>query len=451
MRKTGFLHEKVLTETFLRYLEDQNINRLVVGLSGGIDSVVLLDLVCQFQEVPVSAIHVNHDLHARSDEYEKFCATLGVEYRVSVHCQRVAVGALGSLEARAREARYNAFEQHLVAGDLLLLAHHADDQVETILFKLFRGGRVFGLQGMPVARAIGGAVLYRPLLEIPRSDIEQYAKEHGLSWCEDPTNAEVDADRNYIRHNIVPVIDSRFPGAKKALLAGVARDEIARGKRAEQLGGKLEQVRYSPDGLSLNLLRLLPEEELVSLLTAWLDDLHLPQPSGRMLFELAGNIVGQSRIEMATNELEFRDLNNVVYVLQPLPPLSSLSALSPRMVPISFSIGDVEFPGGCLSNSLVKGRGLRASSDYTVALRSGKEKIRIGKNRDIKNVFQESHVPSWLRDRIPLIYASDELVAIAAVPSWGVSMTIADGWAAGAGEEGFDVSLALADRVLTEY
>ncbi len=444
MHKTGFLHEKVLPETFLRYVEDQNIKRLVVGLSGGIDSVVLLDLVCQLQEVPVSAIHVNHHLHARSDEYEKFCATLGEKYRVRVHCQSVAVGALGSMEARAREARYNAFEQHLVEGDLLLLAHHADDQVETILFKLFRGGRVFGLEGMPVARAIGGAVLYRPLLEIPRFDIEQYAKEHGLSWCEDPTNAEVDADRNYIRHNIVPVINSRFPGAKKALRAGMVRDEIARSQRKEQLGGKLEQVRHSPDGLRLNLLRLMPEEELVSLLTAWLDDLHLPQPSGRMLFELAGNIVGQSRIEMATNELEFRDLNNVVYVLQPLPPL-------PPMEPISFSPGDVEFPGGCLSNNLIKGSGLRASSDYTVAFRSGKEKIRIGKNRGIKNVFQESHVPSWLRDRIPLIYAADELVAIAAVPSWGVSMTIADGWAAGAGEEGFDVSLALADRVLTQY
>ena len=210
-------------------------------------------------------------------------------------CQSVAVSDRGSLEARAREARYNVFEQYLVEGDLLLLAHHADDQVETVLFRLFRGGRVLGLEGMPVTRAIGKAALHRPLLEIPRTDIEKYARERKLSWCEDPTNAEVDADRNYIRHNIMPVIDGRFPGAKKALLAGMARDQIARNQRQKLLGGQLEQVRHSPDGLRLNLLRGMPQGELVLLLTHWLDDLNLPQPSGRMLLELAGNIVNQNK------------------------------------------------------------------------------------------------------------------------------------------------------------
>ena len=117
------------------------------------------------------------------------------------------------------------------------------------------------------------------MLEITRTDIEKYARERKLSWCEDPTNAEVDADRNYIRHNIMPVIDSRFPGAKKALLAGLGRDLIARGQLNERLGGQLEQVRHSLDGLRLDLLRLMPQDELVLLLTQWLDDLNQPQPS----------------------------------------------------------------------------------------------------------------------------------------------------------------------------
>ena len=323
---------------------------------------------------------------------------------------------------------------------MLLLAHHADDQVETILFRLFRGGRVPGLEGMPVTRAIGKAALHRPLLKIPRTDIEKYARERKLSWCEDPTNAEVDADRNYIRHNIMPVIDSRFPGAKKALLAGMGRDQIARSQRKELLGGQLEQVRHSPDGLRLNLLRRMPQDELVLLLTHWLDELNLPQPTGRMLLELAGNIVNQNRIDMAASDLEFRDLDNVVYVLRPLPPMEFVGC----------SLGDFEFPGGCVSNNFIKGEGLRASSGYRVAFRSGKEKIRMGKNRDIKNIFQESRVPSWIRDRIPLIYAGNELVAIAAVPDWQISMKVADGWVAGPEEEGFDVALSLADRVLTE-
>ena len=162
MPEVDFVHEKVLTETFMRHLEDQKIKRLVVGLSGGVDSVVLLDIVSQIKEVPVSAVHVNHHLHPRSDDYEKFCMALGEKYQFEVRCQSVAVSAQGSLEARAREARYNVFEQYLVEGDLLLLAHHADDQVETVLFRLFRGGRVLGLEGMPVTRAIGKAALHRP-------------------------------------------------------------------------------------------------------------------------------------------------------------------------------------------------------------------------------------------------------------------------------------------------
>jgi tRNA(Ile)-lysidine synthetase-like protein len=159
-----------------------------------------------------------------------------------------------------------------------------------------------------------------------------------------------------------------------------------------------------------------------------------------MLLELAGNIAKQNRIDMAASELEFREQGDVVYVLRPLPP----------MVFVSCPLGDFEFSGGRVSSNAIKGGALRASSDYTVAFRSGKEKIRIGKNRDIKNIFQESRVPSWLRDRIPLIYSGDELVAIAAVPDWQISMRVADGWAAGIEEEGFNVSLSLADSVLRD-
>ena len=439
MPEEDFVHKKVLTETFMRHLEDQKIKRLVVGLSGGVDSVVLLDVVSQIKEVSVLAVHVNHHLHSRSDDYEKFCMALGEKYLFEVRCQSVAVSAHGSLEAKAREARYNVFEQHLVEGDLLLLAHHLDDQVETVLFRLFRGSRVLGLQGMPATRPIGKAALYRPMLGVTRTDIEKHAKERQLSWCKDPTNAEIDADRNYIRHNIIPVIDNRFPGAKKALLAGLERDLIARGHLNERLNGHLEQVRHSLDGLKLDLLRLMPQGELVLLLTRWLDELNQPQPSGRMLLELAGNILNKNRINITASELEFRDWDSVVYVLRPLPPMEFGGC----------SLGDFEFPGGAVSSNFVKGDGLKASSGYAVVFRSGKEKIRMGKNRDIKNIFQESGVPFWIRDRVPLIYAGDELVAIAAVPDWKISMKVADGWLAGSEEEGLDVSLSLSDRVLT--
>jgi len=428
----------MLSEPVVRRLQDPGINRLVIALSGGIDSVVLLDIVSKLSPRNLCAVHINHHLQSEAGEFSLFCESLADRYGISVTVLDVAVPSVGSLETKAREARYQAFENFLLKDDLLLLAHHADDQVETILFRLFRGSRVVGLEGMPRERRIGLAGLLRPLLDISRDEISGYAENQGLHWINDPSNAGLSPDRNFIRHKVIPEIESRFPRLRGSVLAGLRRDEQARRSLRASHVKTLEAIRQSPDALRLSALRQLPADELSELLSAWLFDLGLPLPAGKMLQELTRGIKAGGVIDMGVKNFHLNQFNDILYVLKSLPEIDI------ERFPLE---AETIVPGGRVTNNNIKGEGLRAEEGYQVTFRTGGERLRIRHDRSLKNLFQENHVPAWLRDRIPLIYSGNELVAVAALPGWGVPMSIADDWVAPPGAAGFEISLILADRV----
>lgn len=187
--------------------------RLVLGLSGGCDSIVLLHLLLGLGLGPrLQVLHVHHGLSPKASEWAAFCADLCARLGLLCTVHQVDVdrqSPLG-LEAAAREARYRVFAG--VSGDVLLLAQHRDDQAETVLLNLLRGGGVGGAAGMPEERTCGGMRLLRPLLGIGRSDIEAYALAQGLSWVEDESNADLRFARNYLRHRVMPLLSERFPG-----------------------------------------------------------------------------------------------------------------------------------------------------------------------------------------------------------------------------------------------
>lgn len=202
--------------------------RIAVGLSGGIDSVVLLHLLHGLTtrlDIVLSAIHVNHGLSPQADAWQAFCrrlcASLDIpleEVRVEVH-ETVAHG----LEAAARKARYAAFAR--VDATCIALAHQRDDQAETLVFNLLRGSGLAGAAAMPAVRDFPdrpGLRVLRPLLEIPREDIARYALERGLEWIEDESNREVRHARNFLRRTILPQVQERFPGASASLSRAAA-------------------------------------------------------------------------------------------------------------------------------------------------------------------------------------------------------------------------------------
>src|SRR5581483_9241814 len=193
--------------------------RLVLALSGGIDSMVLLEVLAALARrhpLRLSALHVNHGISPRSAQWAQFCVERCAQYglRCEVVHVRVERAPGESLEARARAMRYAAYQ--LQSCDALILGHQLDDQVETLLLQLLRGAGVQGLAGMPAMRLLpgdersGGVLLVRPLLDVARSAIVEFALECALSWVEDDSNAQSHFDRNYLRHEVLPQIARRF-------------------------------------------------------------------------------------------------------------------------------------------------------------------------------------------------------------------------------------------------
>jgi len=189
-----------------------------VGFSGGLDSAVLLDLLARRGSQPLAALHVHHGLSPNADLWTAFCERFCAERGVPLAVERVEVARDSGegLEAAARSARYAAYARR--AEPFVALAHHLDDQAETVLLQLLRGTGLKGICAMPQLRPLAGSgvTLYRPFLATPRAAIRAYAKQAGLEWIEDESNASRAHDRNYLRHEVAPLLDARFPGWREA-------------------------------------------------------------------------------------------------------------------------------------------------------------------------------------------------------------------------------------------
>src|ERR1043165_5967480 len=223
------------------FLQAQGNKRIAVGLSGGIDSVVLLHLLKHHPGI--SAIHVHHGLSPNADAWAAFCRRLCRQWGVRLKVSKVKVRPSGKgLEAAAREARYAAFGKLNV--DLIALAHHLDDQAETVLMNLLRGAGLRGASGMRGVSRLEGKLLARPLLEVSRARIEEYGRAHDLEWIEDESNADEALTRNFLRRRVGPLLETRFPDWKRAL-ARAARRAAEKDDRA----GRLLREFLSSQGL----------------------------------------------------------------------------------------------------------------------------------------------------------------------------------------------------------
>jgi tRNA(Ile)-lysidine synthase len=212
---------KSIADVLTPYLENHHF---LVGLSGGLDSIVLLHLLDKIRDqnnvsLNFSAIHIHHGLSPHGDEWSEFCKSLCT--RLNIHLDILKVNARNqskeSPEAAARKARYQAIRSFMDEHTILLTGHHQDDQAETLLVQLLRGAGIKGLASMPVVKSFGKGLLIRPMLFCSRTSILEYAKEHQLRWIEDESNLNLKFDRNFIRHKVMPLLKSRWPSAAKTL------------------------------------------------------------------------------------------------------------------------------------------------------------------------------------------------------------------------------------------
>ena len=210
-----------MKRAFSRWIDDlEETPQILVGFSGGVDSSVLLHaLVACVKSKHITAIHINHGLSKNADLWEiharGFCEDLGVDFVGT----SVSVDSDGSgLENAARTARYEVYESLLQEAGILLLGHHMDDQVETMLYRLMRGAGHKGMSGIPLKRSIGQGYLVRPLLQVGRKDLEIYANDFDIEYIEDESNLKEDFDRNYLRKTIIPSIENRWPSYRLSLI-----------------------------------------------------------------------------------------------------------------------------------------------------------------------------------------------------------------------------------------
>lgn len=392
--------------------------KVCVGLSGGLDSVVLLNLfhgTLADTGVQLSAVHVHHGLSANADAWAGFCSDLCSRLAVPLDVARVEVdrsSGLG-LEAAAREARHGVYGR--VDADWIALAHHADDAAETLLLRMLRGSGIKGLAGMAATRRIDARRrIVRPLLRLRRAELEAYAREQGLAWIEDESNDDRSLDRNFLRHEILARLDGRFSGFPHTWLR--AADHAA---EAQQLLDELalQDLGGTAEGLTLTALRDLPPPRARNALRWFLASHHMQAPDSAALDEM----IRQMQTCGPGARLGFAIGGSVLKRHHDSLVLIPATDVEP---PVAFShrwSGELSLPvpelGGRIEFARAKGRGIAVAkvreTGWVVRSRTGGETLKPssdGPRRTLKNLFQEHDIPEWERVRRPLLVHRDQLV-----------------------------------------
>ncbi len=283
-KKSNLLSDQVRA-TLARHLAPGA--RLRLGLSGGLDSMVLLHVLAGLRsDYIVTALHVHHGISAHADQWVAFCRQACAQLEVPLQVVRVKLDpdASEGMEAAARGARYEALAKP--GADAVLTAHHADDQTETVLFQLLRGGGPRALAAMPESRPLApGLLLVRPLLACTRTKLEAYSRQHGLLWVEDDSNLDPRYTRNALRLDVMPAIARHLPNYREHLLSSAQRMAEA----AELLDelAKLDGAEAGlPDNLDCEVLKRLPEVRARNLLAHYLRLQGVPLPSPAHLAEM---------------------------------------------------------------------------------------------------------------------------------------------------------------------
>jgi tRNA(Ile)-lysidine synthase len=416
-------------------------DRLLAGLSGGVDSVVLLDVLGRLARklrFRLAALHVNHQLSPNAGRWESFCRRLCRARGIPFESEKVGVRRGDSVEAAARAARYAAFARH--DCEYAVLAHHRDDQVETLLLQLLRGAGVKGLAAMPLLREAEGRrqkadpsvvsrqsspAILRPLLDVTRAEILEYARKRGLKWIEDESNQDIYFQRNFIRHEVLPVIARRFPAYRVTLAR--AAGHLAEAARLLDELAEADAAGHLADGtLSIAALRRLPAARGRNLLRYFLASYGVTMPSAERLEEALRQALTakqDARVRIELGGFELRRFENRLHVVAGRTEPAAGYARRWR------GEKKIALPelGGVLAMPRARGTGLSlarlSGHPVTIRVRRGGESLQPDcrrPRRSLKNLLQEARIPPWERGRLPLILCGKELVW---APGIGIACT----------------------------
>lgn len=426
---------RAVVEKFLAEALKPDHQRLVVACSGGLDSVCLLDIVAALRPIhgrPLHVIHVHHGISPFADEWAAFVQRRALACQADFSELRVQVQAGGSLEEAAREARYRAIGDSLVAGDVLLTAHHRNDQAETVLLRLLRGSGVTGLAAMhPQGRLPFQQThvpLWRPLLTISRAELAAYARCRGLSWVEDDSNTDLRHSRNFLRNTVIPLLGQRWPRVAEVLSETAVRMRESEHLLNELASLDLQVVGREGNTLSIPDLMRFDDVRRMHVLRFWLRRLNLEVPDRAGLRILLREVCAarpDGAPRYVWRHTEVRRYRDRLYAMPLLEEMlyGPEVVWSDRLLPLPLRDGRILTPqaGEGQGASLAKWLG---AASVIVGVRRGGERIllpgREGR-KELKTLFQEAGIPPWQREHWPLIYVDGEL---AVVPGLWVSAAL---------------------------
>ena len=384
-----------------------------VGLSGGLDSTALLHALSQLPGVRdrgLRALHVHHGLHEQADVWAAHCEQVCRAWGVPFTLRRVAVARSGiGPEAAARSARRAAFAADLRAGEALALAHHRDDQAETVLMRALRGAGPDGLAAMARSTPFAAGRLWRPLLDVPRTALLEHARSHELIWIDDPSNEDTALDRNFLRRQVMPLLRQRWPHADTALarVAVLASDAVGLLDDGDAQA-HAQVATADPQCLSRTGLLTLPAARRARVLRRWVASLQLPPLPGNGVARIESDLLPAAPDAEACFDwhgCRVRAWGDLLHAGPVRPALPAgwrveWNGATPLLLP----------GGGELALHVTRGEA-RFDAPVHVGARSGGERIALpGRlhSHALKHVLQDLGIPPWERERLPLVWDADD-------------------------------------------
>ena len=374
------------------FLIDKNI---VIALSGGIDSVVLLHFLNSHYPGNIRAVHINHNLSKHSKDWSLFCKELCHKQDIEFKSIDINIKTSSNVEENARKKRYNSLKSELSKNEVLCTAHHQEDQSETFLLQLFRGSGVAGLASMPKMKSFADTFLYRPFLNISKQLIVDYATKYNLDWVEDDSNINLNFKRNLLRLEFIPKLESGFEGVIK----NISRSAYHQSE-ALKLINDLAEIDIEKFNLVINhkiqVLPLiqLPERRVANVLRYYIAQRGFLMPSNKVLTELISVLRAKddAKVILKWHLYEVRRYDNELYFFDGEPDRSNEDC------PLFNKLKD--------------------QTNFTIRFRQDGQRVRLkGKKHSssLKKILQSANIPPWERDKLRMYYINDTLVGMESI------------------------------------
>jgi len=427
---------KSALDTWQRSIE--SAPQILVAVSGGLDSMLLLTLMAErVNPERITAVHINHGISDNADNWQvqvtQYCQQLGV----AIVAEKVTLMNTGEgLEGEARNARYAVFERLLEPNGLLFMGHHADDQVETVLYRLMRGAGAKGLSGMPNKRALGKGCLVRPFLECAKSALKNEAQLRNLVWVEDESNVDNRFDRNYLRNAVIPQISQRWPdytqSLKRTADLNSESDQLAKELAVidlDRVNLKAERAGWS---ISIEALLMISPLRQKNILRYWSELQGLVPPGITIIDEVLTSVL--SARQDASPEVNWQSqrwtrFKDRLYLLQCTEQEFKAEQIFSWDMQNQLDLGE----GNNLRVDKQMGQGIKSTvNQVDIRFRQGGERCKPagrGHSNSLKKLLLEYELAPWLRDRVPLFYVDEQLIAVG-------DLWVCEDWLAGSDEIG---------------